>query len=276
MRFEDRDAELGAVMRSLLARANGEGACSNRVLLREVLAACEDELRRIDGRLRPTPHSGAAPYDPVLSMPSPCHAGDRKPAMLDIPTRSPLRRPTSPAVPLPVPAPHAPTAHSRRVGYLSQPAALPPVASPSPSPQMPQTAQARLHSLYRAPPRVLRVLSPDKPGVSGEYTLLGGLHNGEAVWGGGGQRRLYSTKAGYWMLTAAERGPDRDVGLVESAAPHGGAYPSDVVDWQAFDGVSWRPTAARVTSAAVPQPPEGRAHDLPPQAYSLPSRGYMG
>eukprot|EP00662_Eupelagonemidae_sp_cell21_P022457 gene22456-63088_t len=97
-----------------------------------------------------------------------------------------------------------------RARVHSPPAAFPPPASPprrdvcTPPPHAPAAPAT-------AAPAVVTVEAPEKPECEGRYVLTSGACNGMSLYASG-PRRLYSTEAGFWMITLQPDGPQRAVG----------------------------------------------------------------
>lgn len=104
-----------------------------------------------------------------------------------------------------------------------------------------QEAQA-VERASKAPDRIWLVCLP-KPGLQGEYVRhQGRLERGEAVWQQvEGTAVLYSNGlGGLWCFANKETDIIKNVGILQSTAPHKGMPPNEVVGWQYADGSSWR------------------------------------
>ncbi|KAJ9466472.1 hypothetical protein DIPPA_25810 [Diplonema papillatum] len=242
----ETDEDLGRAVRRLVERVAGEKCCSTRSVLQSILSACDDELDKLEARRRP--HTSAP-----TGNTSRCN---RQPRAFPLPdedrAQSPSRLwPKKPREKEPAPF------------LAATPASPKHPASPPPA--------AAADGAARRIPRVLVVVSPEKPAVEGRYLLLDARHNDHPMWGSGASQRLYSTRAGYWMLTAAVRGPDRDVGLVETVHPHDGVPPHRIRDWQYYNTSGQWVRASASVRAEDASFDEGRGH-YPQAAFRHPFR----
>ncbi|KAJ9459772.1 hypothetical protein DIPPA_11440 [Diplonema papillatum] len=98
--------------------------------------------------------------------------------------------------------------------------------------------------------RVLGVFSEEKPAVQGTYELMDGVvHNGHPMWACG-NHRIFSSKEGYWMVSADGAGPAKNVGRLVSSTVHEGRTPELVGSWDYSNGAEW--VTSKNTRVALP------------------------
>lgn len=86
-----------------------------------------------------------------------------------------------------------------------------------------------------AMPDKLYVISPPKPGLTGEYIKSPArLENGCIIWqlNGGTKGFLYSARGGVWVVAGSEKHMETGVGCLMSDGPHMGKEPQDCEQWK--------------------------------------------
>eukprot|EP00754_Rhynchopus_humris_P030203 Rhum_TRINITY_DN15264_c13_g1::Rhum_TRINITY_DN15264_c13_g1_i1::g.149271::m.149271 len=101
------------------------------------------------------------------------------------------------------------------------------------------TPEALAAALAPQTPTIIVVNSVEKPVVKGTYELMDGVtHNGYPMWAAG-THRIFSSREGYWMVSADEAGPVKNVGRLVSSTTHEGRQPDDIVSWDYSNGTEW-------------------------------------
>ena len=102
-----------------------------------------------------------------------------------------------------------------------------------------QYAAPTLEALAPQTPTTIVVNSVEKPVVKGTYVLMDGVtHNGYPMWAAG-THRIFSSREGYWMVSADEAGPVKNVGRLVSSTTHEGRQPDDIMSWDYSNGTEW-------------------------------------
>ena len=88
-------------------------------------------------------------------------------------------------------------------------------------------------------PATLSVTSTEKAVLKGVYELLDTVtHNGYPMWGCA-SCRIFSSREGYWMVSADDAGPMKNVGRLVSSTTHDGSLPDEVASWDYSNGTEW-------------------------------------
>eukprot|EP01063_Lacrimia_lanifica_P008874 TRINITY_DN15957_c0_g1_i1.p1 TRINITY_DN15957_c0_g1~~TRINITY_DN15957_c0_g1_i1.p1 ORF type:complete len:2038 (+),score=833.35 TRINITY_DN15957_c0_g1_i1:146-6115(+) len=117
----------------------------------------------------------------------------------------------------------------------------------------------------------LQVVSVEKPVVRGVYRQLDGVvHNGYPMWGCG-THRIFSSREGYWMVSADEAGPLKNVGRLVSHTIHEGRPPQAMHVWDYSNGTTWVSSRQTAVQEHAPQPAAAAYRGSPVRGH--PKRG---